>query len=406
MSNKPSRAQRQLTPQERWEYIERRVKNNDNLKTLDILISKELNIQKLDPITKKNLTQYVTKLGMRTYFNYNKLSEINKDIVTNFIKSLKKAPADVVEEELGTMEEELNRQIIHGDRAGIFNANTNKPYLEVFESKPTHNSGQIFNMSPYDYSYALRQGYTVEESKALLDSRYRNRSNDLYTNTYNWGYSSYDYSNRIGTFSTDKELSNIIAIRLGKFRIPHVANADNIYDRISVLFDNLPNSAIGREGRRYHFMCSTDKTNPNFIELTPLENEFKFNSTIKEIASLSVSFASPLQRFSFGEDTFTATAADLNPAEFTATNHGLQSNNLAFLLDYTTTSPATDIAKINEVNSDFGHSVTYIDDNTFSIQVDCSGVTASGITNVYNGNKRFWIPLTFVHLKTEDYQDN
>lgn len=407
------RDQRPLGVQERWDQLESYVKTNDNIHRLVAAVAAELKVKKLDQITAKRLTQYVASLGMTKYFNYEKLSMVNADIVKTFVSILTESPSQVVDREFGTIEDELNTRILETSenaRRSYFDSKaglpTTKPYLETFVSPEMGNhSGNIMSMTPYNYSYMMRQGYTIDESTVELDSRYRDRSLGLETHVYRWGYSSSDFASRIGVFSTEKELSNIIALRLGKFRIPNVANAVNIYDRISVYFDNLPSSTIAREGRRYHFLCSTDNSNPNFIELTPLKEEFKFNTPIKEISYLNVSFASPLQKFSFGTDQFTATAADLNPTEFTATAHGIQSNNLIFALNYTTTSPAADIAKINEVNSDYGHSATYIDDNTFSIQVDTSAVVASGSTTIYNGNKRFWIPLTFVHLKTEEYKD-
>lgn len=406
------REQRPEGIQERWDELESYVKTNENIHRLALGVATELKVKSLDQITLKRLTQFVASLGMRKYFNYDKLSKVNADIIKTFVSVLTESPSQVVDREFGTIEDELNTRILETSenaRRSYFDSKaglpTSKPYLEAFVPSG-HHEGSVMNMTPYNYSYMMRQGYTIDESTVELDSRYRDRALGLETHTYRWGYSSVDYTSRVGIFSTEKELSNIIAIRLGKFRIPSVANAINIYNRISVYFDNLPSSTIAREGRRYHFLCEADSSDPNFIELTPLKEEFRFNTPIKEISYLNVSFASPLQKFSFGTDQFTATAADLNPTEFTATAHGIQSNNLIFALNYTTTSPAADIAKINEVNSDFGHSATYIDDNTFSIQVDTSGVVASGTTTIYNGNKRFWVPLTFVHLKTEEYNDS
>lgn len=401
-----ARAQKPLTRQERYEFLEGKIKSNENLQKLNVLISGAMKVPQLDSITKKHLLSYVAGIGMTRYLNFNRVSEVNNDIVKNFISSLNSSPADEVEAITGTMEDELNRFIMTGkDDSSYFTANTRKGHLESFSDTEKLQKGSVAQMSPYQYSYTMRQGYTMEESGTLLDSRYRDKSHDLSNHIYHWGYSPVDFGDRSGIFTTHKEVSNIIGIQLHKFSIPSVALADNIYNRISILFENLPSPMVGREGRKYHFMCTTDKTDPNFIELTPIKEQFNFNTPIKEISGLDVSFASPLQRFSFGTDEFSATATDLNPTEFTATNHGLQSNNLAFILDYDTTDSSGDIAKINEVNSDNGHSVTYIDDNTFSVQVDTSGVTASGTAKVFNGNKRFWIPITFIHLKTEEYSD-
>jgi hypothetical protein len=262
----------------------------------------------------------------------------------------------------------------------------------------------------------------------ILDSRYRSSdgSNNL-SNTidkYIWDFNLNTQPNDDNSsVNVIGNMRDIVAMRIYPFRIPYSALIDNKYKRISVLIDELSSQAfVAHEKRKFHFMLGTD-IDSNFLNLSTdkfNDGHFYFEKPITTLEKISVSFGNPLERVSFNLDRSNYQVDNFSIAPLTKittyyTNnvdlfpHNLNNGDRVYLSGYSvgSTDPilvdqyqinTTIQSNINNVN---GYTITVINNNCFSINLDTSLIqNPLNITfsNVYFGSSRVFIPMEITYI--------
>jgi hypothetical protein len=238
----------------------------------------------------------------------------------------------------------------------------------------------------------------------LLDSRYKNRS--IGTNTFSWTISPVpDDSN--GVVSTMKSMSNIIFMQFASFHIPYTSAAVNVYNKISLLIEELQFTAtMAHENRHYHMLFDTE-VQGNRIKCTPADQDdgkFRFNEPINYLKTITISFGAPLNKLSFASEyyqvTLTVNGVNSTYINFTQ-DHGVITGEQIYIIGFNTASPSTDFAAIAGIETEIGHDVTFVNNTTLEITADISTVTliSPNITvECYITTRRILIPVRFSYL--------
>lgn len=248
----------------------------------------------------------------------------------------------------------------------------------------------------------LNRESLVRDSIVMFDSRYQNRSN---TDRSRFMFSVIsDTKNKTegsGTLISLSRLTNIVEMEIFPFSIPYLTAADNYYNKITMSFPELASSSIDAyEDARFHFMFRAEK-NMNLLDLTPMNNIFRFHTPFYKVTDFSIRFGSPLAPITFDKDMLPTTDIDYtsNPMVITfGENHNLISGDLLYLSDFTTADPAKDLEIINTINSPYGHRCTRISSTSVSINVDANLIQYPDMSHssvVYLGSKRIMFMLRF-----------
>jgi hypothetical protein len=262
----------------------------------------------------------------------------------------------------------------------------------------------------------------------ILDSRYRSSdgSNNL-SNTidkYIWDFNLNTQPNdNNSSVNVIGNMRDIVAMRIYPFRIPYSALIDNKYKRISVLIDELSTQAfVAHENRKFHFMLGTD-IDSNFLNLSTdkfNDGHFYFEKPITTLEKISVSFGNPLERVSFNLDRSNYQVDNISIAPLTKITtyynnnvdlfpHNLTNGDQVYLSGYSVgyVDPIlVDQLQINKniqsnINNVNGYTITVINNNCFSINLDTSLIqNPRNITfsNVYFGSSRLFIPMEITYI--------
>jgi hypothetical protein len=161
------------------------------------------------------------------------------------------------------------------------------------------------------------------ENYVILDTDYRDISVDTLTQvrTFKWKYSN-THIHTVGFFNTNKPLVNIIAVkimqpRITGFNIPPDGEypLNTLSDKIQLQIEELSSQGyVSSTGNRYHFSFNgffhETLNYLDLIGLTENEYEYKFNSPISHIDSITINmhrssdgtiipFNKPINRFIF-----------------------------------------------------------------------------------------------------------
>jgi hypothetical protein len=238
----------------------------------------------------------------------------------------------------------------------------------------------------------------------LLDSRYRNRSTS--PNVFSWTISSVP-SDSHGVVSTMKSMQNIIFMQFSKFSIPYSATADNVYNKISLLVNELQFAAVmAHENRHYHALFDTT-VQANRILCTPDsqdEGKFRFNEPINYLKTISITLGGPFNELSFLPEFYSTTITS-NGVGSTYINfiqaHNVSIGELVYIVGYTTANPATEFAAVIAINNELGHIVNVVNGTTLEITADISTTTPlspSVPVECYISTRRILIPVRFTYL--------
>jgi hypothetical protein len=238
----------------------------------------------------------------------------------------------------------------------------------------------------------------------LLDSRYKNRSTG--PNVFSWTVSSVP-SDSQGVVSTMKSMQNIIFMQFSKFLIPYSVAADNVYNKVSLLINELQFAAVmGHENRHYHALFDTE-VQGNRILCTPDpqdEGKFRFNEPINYLKTISITFGGPLNKLSFLPEYYSTTITS-NAVNSTYINflqdHGVTAGEQVYIVGFTTASKAIDFAAIGEINNEIGHIVAVVDNVTLEITTDLSTstlISPNPAVECYITTRRILIPVRFTYL--------
>ena len=144
--------------------------------------------------------------------------------------------------------------------------------------------------------------------------------------------------------------------------------------------------------------------NKNLIDLTPINSIFRFYKSITNITDLTLRFGTPLYPITFDSDRLYTSNIDYtsNPCIITfSQDHNLVSGDLIYINDFTSLSPADDLAIINTFNDNNGQLCTRISGTQLSINVDATQVQYPDPNlsiNMYFGSKRILLPLRIRYL--------
>jgi hypothetical protein len=224
----------------------------------------------------------------------------------------------------------------------------------------------------------------------LLDSRYRILENDG-TTYLKWGHIN-SLVRAQGTYNSVGNIRDLISVKIMKYRLPKVASAVNVYDKITTLIYELcPQSCVAHEERRYHFMGDT-KIVGNWIEVDSddfSKGEFKFNKPITHLDSMTVSFGSPLEPVILDKDRLLGTITYTNPTIINfPESHNLVTSDIVYITNFTSLNPPYDSFEISSMNSVSGLVSTVITPTSISVPVDTTNIitTVSGTVNPQKSN--------------------
>ena len=237
----------------------------------------------------------------------------------------------------------------------------------------------------------------------LLDSRYRDRTTS--DNVFRWVVVP-KASNAPASVAMPAEIENIVSIQFEEFHIPYIAEADNVYDKISVLISELSNSAVmAHEGRSYHMLFNTTNET-NRIRCTPPDQSkgnFHFNHPISLIGSITMTFGAPLTLIPFLPDNYRVSVTSNGVGSTYITfpvDHNITEPNTIIFTDFTTNDPSGDAAAILEMNKNTGLSVAVIDNQTLEVGVDLSAATLKETETfvVFITSRRLLISMRFAYI--------
>jgi hypothetical protein len=248
----------------------------------------------------------------------------------------------------------------------------------------------------------------------ILDSFYRDTSGDSpgsgITN-FQWNFLANSGTNTPGAVNSLGNVEQLVAMQCPNIRIPFQNNAMvNAYKRISMVINEFSGqSYIGQEGRKFHFLFSTE-LDINMIECKALFNEistFEFAKPITQIDTLTVSFGCPLETITFDMDRALMNITYNSQARLTSTfRHKLQTGDQVYIKNFTTNDPSTDFAIIADAKRPQGYNIFVIDDYT----IDLPDLNLSGIASPINpytvqvlfGSKRLFVPIELKYVKSAE----
>lgn len=255
----------------------------------------------------------------------------------------------------------------------------------------------------------------------LLDSRYRNQVDQSPPDisSFSWNYVQKNQDTVNGSVNVIGNVRDVIALQIHPFRIPYNTTADNKYQRITVLIEELSSQAyVAHEKRKFQWMMMS-KIDSEFIDLSNdcyKDNFFVFEKPITTLETITVTFGNPLEPITFDRDRDYCALDYFALAPLTQITtekpHNLSSGDRIYVTDFTVAivNPVLNEQKrINDkiqedVNSINGYLVTIISPTVFSIPLDTSNIQAidpNTRPKVFYGSKRLFIPLTIHYIKPE-----
>lgn len=352
------------------------IKNNTNF-TLQIIKQIESEIRRKINNDEEDLVVSAVKNLPNVYFTSQPIENVMQIIKNSVVDEIAKEHRIINNVDT----HEILKRTIKKEKINDEKKKKNKPIIET-------NIDSIFGIG--DVASLVKQinepNSSVNTVYLLLDTRYRTLENDG-TEFFSWCHIN-NLVRSQGTVNSVGNLKNIITITLMKYRIPAVANAINIYNRITVSIDEITaQSIVAHEDRRFHFMCHVDKHHGNFLELCSDDNfngEFKFNKPITTLDTITIRFGSPLEPIIFDKDRLPGIITYGNPTIFNFTDphnlyvpHALYGSDIIYIDTFTTRNSKYDSLIINQITSHTGLVPTILTPTSFSIPVDSSNITTA-----------------------------
>ncbi len=306
-------------------------------------------------------------------------------------------------------EESLNIHEILKDRIGVATEDVTSGYdtsnnansslsQQITNNFSTNSSGQVEvtsllgSKTIQDLQKIINPSLVKKNAYIVLDTRYRVLETDGIT-SFKWNFINNEIINQ-GTVNAVGNIKDIIAIRIFPVRIPYIRSADTDYKRISLFIDEFSaQSFIAQENRRFHFMFDT-QIDDRWIELKPEnfnDGYFRFRNPIARLDSFTLSFAAPLRVISFDQDRSSSEIISFGATtQFqTTSDHNLETGDLVFISNFTTSNTNTDSNIVSGINNTDGNIVTFVNSTTFSIDVNSSAIVSAsgpGTVTLTNGS--------------------
>jgi len=239
----------------------------------------------------------------------------------------------------------------------------------------------------------------------LLDSYYKNLSFD--NSTFKWSILQSTSVQQGVVNIMNVDVKNIKSMQFYNFNIPYTASAHNVYNKISLYIEEFsPSAILINPNRGYHMLFDSSTTGSGSIHLTPpyVNNGiFKFRTPINVLDTITIRFQSPFSPVTFLPDRYdiTISSSGTDTVLTFSEEHKILDSELVHISKFNTSNANIDYAKIDEVNREIGHTVTYVDNVTLHIlNLDISSVTfdPTNIAICFVASRRLIIPLTLEYM--------
>ncbi len=407
------------------------IKDVNNLKKIILLLETKIN-KKLTQNETNEFIQFLKNLNIVNIYlkNNGDLTKFNNDVVTKYHSYVtnnndfdvqeylkdyitNNQSADMTKYDLSyltknsspaVVNEKTNQSLQHPWPQS--NMNLQNGDLQLKQIQFNNQALDLTNV--IDLTKVVNRDSLIRESNLLIDTRYQNLAN---TDRSKFVFSILnDTKNKTegsGIITSTSTISDIVEIEIFPFSIPYLSDADNYYNKITLTIMELRSSCIDAyENSQFHFLFTCVK-NKNLLDLTPVNNIFKFAVPIKSINDLTIRFGAPLSTVTFDKDRLSTLSIDYNsnPAHIEFSDeHNLLSGDIIYFTDFTTLSPADDLDIINSINSTRGHICSRISNKIISINIDMNLVKYPDTNlscNIYFGSKRILLPLKIKYLSSK-----
>ena len=166
--------------------------------------------------------------------------------------------------------------------------------------------------------------------------------------------------------------------------------------------------ATSLTSRQFHFEFVLNANGNTYLanDIGMSQAIFEFYRYIEEIRTITISFGNPFVPLVLQPDRgiCTISALGIDTLLTFTTNTFLVTNDLIYILDFTTSDQSQDVAIISLINSQYGHIVTVVSATEVTIDVDISDMVGvpSVNTNCYFESKRFAPRLEFTFRRQLD----
>jgi hypothetical protein len=352
----------------------------------------------------KQLSQtFIDKYPLKTL-----VSELSSELIDKF-KMLPLEPKqidmhEVLKQQIGSTPETQNPQS---------NSQSNSQSHELSIST-------ICNMStPMKLQYMFNPKALETKAYVQLDRRFQSGSSNN-TTFFTWDLSNISTIGSQGVLSTSARVYDIVSIKMFPFIFPITPNA-YLNNRLTVTISEFASqsysttthitNSIGVTSlttRQFHFEFVLNANGntylANDIGLSPAI--FEFYKYIEELRTITISFGNPFTPLVLQPDRgiCNITALGLTSLLTFTTNTFLSTNDLIYILNFTTTDPQQDTAIISLINSQYGHLVTVISAVEVTINIDISDLIGTPVPNIncYFDSKRFAPRLEFTFRRPID----
>lgn len=272
---------------------------------------------------------------------------------------------------------------------------------------------RMFGMSePSSIQSLFNPTATYRYGMIVLDTRNRLTDSDGRLEQ-SWDFLNNSSSITTGAVNSLGIVKSVVAMRVGKIRIPY---QDSIFissnRRVSLLIKEFAAQSCIGPGRNWHFIFEAT-ADGNMVDLTPLlglsgsdTGVFRFEKPLTQIDKLTLSWGNPLEQIQFDIDRQFVQFTYTNATHFTCTTadgspHNLKTGDQVYFTTFTTGDPIGDQAVINAVNNVYGLTIYALSDTQFQVDdINLTTITLPITTPFlsYYGSKRCIMPLELTYI--------
>jgi len=350
-----------------------------SLKTIARLVEVKLGQKLTKPMARElqiRVNSAANSAGFTSLYRFKPLIEIQKDIALSYYNKLindRSAETAInVTDDVIDVQEMLKNEVLANrtaQEAMYFNAQKSDRNATTRDSSPS-----LF------FGPGIWGGRQVRWAYIWVDSRYRIiASIDIFDKL------SFTLSPTLqtlqGTLPVLGQIRDIVSISLRKFYIPYTDTADQSYDRITLLIEELKaQSYITPDLTRHHWQFAPVYEG-NRILLRPLKKTFNFSSPITVFNTMTLVFGAPVQTIIFPPDyfllnTMVGVCGFLSLAPFTLQTlipNTISSGDFVCFINFgeSNTIFSTGIPKIDAlIQRPEGYPATRLSDTIFSTNLD------------------------------------
>jgi len=183
--------------------------------------------------------------------------------------------------------------------------------------------------------------------------------------------------------------SQITYFKVGRIILPYneTLRSRNYSNELTLTFTALRSNGIIAHNDTYHFAFTyqISATNPELIELTPVNEYCKFSPPLRLVDDLTLRFNDPLFPISFPVDRMRPTLFDYltTGGHITfAVPHNLSSGDVVIVNGLTTHDQAANASLLNTINDPRGIIITRVNAYIIGIDVDFTEIASPDVTSL------------------------